>query len=478
MSADGSDVPDPESDQDPTTPEQADSGAVAPLDRPPGRATAAQIENSAREMLAGATIDDLTEFLTVRRLAERSGLSSGAIYSSFAPETGSGARSRTAPQVAARRALLSLDADNDVLMDMQMAVVDDVLSAGLSGVELLHEVAQMLTLPVAAVVRGDLGDGWSYTQLFLMAAVALNDDAVANHLAESYDGYDRAYEPAIEALLAATGRVLVDGVDMRQFARLLVTAADGCALRLRIERELDPHLLTQTFLALWVAMTRRSDERDAQIGQLLAVHGRHPLDEVEVESVRAAVRRVSERAGWPAVTVAKIAQITGISDVQLAGTYPTRHELAGLLWSDLVDGIERRSDARSKLGYEERVIALIDDMCDTACSNRALMASLLIAQLNAASNLDQNYQDPGVKRLVDLIAATVLSAAQELGIDLSPAAMPPGAGDDFRVMARATLDMVLLQASSSEVTAGDLTALIFDGMVGSGVVVGDPTNRS
>jgi hypothetical protein len=105
------------------------------------------------------------------------------------------------------------------------------------------------------------------------------------------------------------------------------------------------------------------------------------------------------------------------------------------------------------------------------------MASLLIAQLNAASSLDHSYQEPSVLRLVELLASAVMVAAQELEIDLSPSAMPPGAVDDFRVMARATIDMILLQASSSDVTGSDMAALIFDGMVGSGVVVGGPMNR-
>lgn len=439
--------------------------------------TAEQILEAARTLLAGATLDDLTEFVTVRRLAETAGLSSGAVYSSFSPEPGFGARSRSAPQVAARGAVSGLDADNDGLLSAMVELLSVELADDASGVELMEAVAKLLTIPVVAVARGDGDDGWSYTQVFLSAAVALNDGIVADHLAHAYKGYDRAYEPAVESLLAATGRVLVDGIDLRQFCRLLVTTADGCALRLRIERDLDPRLLSQTYLAMWVALTRRSDERDGQIGQRLAIIGRSPLDDDEVESVRAAVRRVAERAGWPAVTVAKIAQISGIPDARLAGAYPSRHELAGLLWADLVDGIERRAVGRAALGAEARVVALIDDICDTACSQRALMASLLIAQLNAASNLDHTYQERGVHRLVDLLAAAVLAAALELGIDLSPSAMPPGAAEDFKVMARATIDMILLQASSSDVDSSDMAALIFDGMVGSGVVVGGPMNR-
>jgi hypothetical protein len=370
-----------------------------------------------------------------------------------------------------------LEADNDVVVFAVSELLSGALADDAAGVELMEEVARLLAIPVAAVARGDGDDGWSYTQVFLSAAVALNDETVANRLARAYESYDKAYEPAIESLLAVTGRVLVDGIDLRQFCRLLVTAADGCALRLRIERELDPRLLTQTFLAMWAAMTRRSDERDGQIAQRLAILGRSPLDAAEVESVRAAVKRVAERAGWPAVTVAKIAQISGIPDARLAGAYPSRHELAGLLWSDLVDGIERRAEDRAGLAFEARVVALVDDICDTACSQRALMASLLIAQLNAASSLDHSYQEPSVLRLVELLASAVMVAAQELEIDLSPSAMPPGAVDDFRVMARATIDMILLQASSSDVTGSDMAALIFDGMVGSGVVVGGPMNR-
>jgi hypothetical protein len=436
-----------------------------------------RLQDAARVLLTTASLDDLTSFITVRRLTEDTGLSSGAVYSAFAPDSGVGARSRSAPQAAGRAAFWSLEADTDLLVESVQALFEasvDTLDGEIEGLEPLEGLAELLTGPVADAARGTDGEhGWSYTQVFLGAAVALNDPEVAAFLARSYEAYDRAYLPAIEQLLRLTGRELVDGVDLRQFAQLLVIAADGCALRLRIDPDLDPSIIRRMYVAIWIALTRRTDVRDDQLGHRLAIKGQRPLEAEQQAAVRNAVLRVHGRAGWPAVTLAKVAQLSGLSDARLAGHFPSRHDLAVLVWDELVAGMARRDGARSGLAPALRLGALLEDICDTACSQRALIASLLISHLNSTSESAVAADDPGSDRIVDLLAASILATAEASGVDLSGPSPPTAAGDGFRVMARATLDLVLLRSSTSNMPGHELAAMIVDGMVGAGVVVGD-----
>lgn len=60
--------------------------------------TEERLVEAARSLLAASTLDDLTSFVTVKRLTDDSGLSSGAVYSAFTPDAGVGARSRSAPR--------------------------------------------------------------------------------------------------------------------------------------------------------------------------------------------------------------------------------------------------------------------------------------------------------------------------------------------------------------------------------------------
>lgn len=434
--------------------------------------TGDRLVEAARVLMSSATLDDLTAFVTVNRLTEGSGLSSGAVYSAFSPDAGVGARSRSAPQVAARSAFWSFGSESNELVDELTGRFDElVVMAAEDDLHVLELVADFLSGPVAAQARATSNDGWSYTHLFLGAAVALNDPEVGEFLSDMYDGYERAYEPNLTLLMRLSGRVLVDGVDIRQFAQMLISATDACALRLRTDPDADPAIISRMFLAVWIAMTRRIDARDDQLGSRLAVSGQPPLDDEQSSAVRQAVLRVADRAGWPAVTLAKVAQLAGVPDGRLAGVYPSRHDLAPIVRDDLVAGVMRRDDARVHLPPPDRLTALVEDLCDTVTMQRALAASLLISRLNRLSDIGAEGDDPGSVRLIERFAA-VIRAAAETEVSVDAAAMSPtAAGDGFRVMARATLELMLLRAAASTMSGRELTALVLDGMAGSGLAV-------
>ncbi len=432
-----------------------------------------RLNRAARDLLIGATLDDLTTFVTVNRLTDGSGLSSGAVYSTFSPVAGVGHRTRSAPQVAARDAFWDLGPESDQLVVQLTDLLVELLDEGVNdGMDVLQSVADLLSVPITAAARGSADGGWSYTHLFLGTAVALNDLEVAEFLNGIYEGYERAYQPSLEVLMRLSGRVLVDGVDMRQFTQMLISTADACALRLRIDSRADPSIVGRMFLAVWIAMTRRADARDDQLGPRLAIRGQGPLDEGQAEAVRAAVLRVFNRAGWPAVTLAKVAQLAGIPDGRLAGVYPSRHDLAVIVRDELVAGVLRRDDQRTALAPGARLEALVEDLSDTVTMQRSVAASLLISQLNRVTESGSDTDDEGSLVIIERFAEVIREAAAADGtIDLSGPTVPPAAGDGFRVMARATLELMLLRAAASTMSGRELAALVVDGMEGSGVGV-------
>jgi len=433
--------------------------------------TEERLVEAARSLLAASTLDDLTSFVTVKRLTDDSGLSSGAVYSAFTPDAGVGARSRSAPQVAARRSFWNFGSEAIELVDQLTLLFEQVVDAsGDDDLHILQSVADLVSGPVAAQARATTNDGWSYTHLFLGAAVALNDPEVGEFLSDLYAGYERAYQPNLEILMRLSGRVLVDGVDLHQFSEMLISATDACALRLRIDPSTDPAIISRMFLAVWIAMTRRADARDDQLGPRLAVRGQGPLDEGQAEAVRAAVLRVFNRAGWPAVTLAKVAQLAGVPDGRLAGVYSSRHDLAVIIRDELVAGLLRRDDQRTALAPGARLEALVEDLSDTVTMQRSVAASLLISQLNRVAESGSDTDDERSLVIIERFAEVIREAAAADGtIDLTAPTVPPAAGDGFRVMARATLELMLLRAAASTMSGRELAALVIDGMEGSGV---------
>ena len=80
----------------------------------------------------------------------------------------------------------------------------------------------------------------------------------------------------------------------------------------------------------------------------------------------------------------------------------------------------------------------------------------------------------GSKRFVEAFASVISEAVDAEGPERSDGKVPVAAGDGFRVMARATLDLILLRASVSTMSGPELTSLVIDGMAGSGVIAEPP----
>ena len=407
---------------------------------------------AAADLLAEATLDDLTAFITVSRLKERTGLSSGAIYSAFSPTTGVGARTRSAPQAVARRAVLDPPDDSD---DLYTAAVGDLLEGLVAGAEagddgvLVDAIADRVAEMVMVGARGDLAAG--YTLAWIAIAVSLQDPEVAAYLRGAYGTYAGRYAALVERLLAISGREPADGLDVLTLATLVMSTVDGAAMMVRFDDGLDERFISKAIVACWAGATRRAGVTDELLGHRIAVPTSAPAQGDELRAVEAAVRRVRDRAGWPAVTLHKVAQLAGVSDSRMAGLFATRDHLAPLVWDATVDTLERRSVARGPLGADELVVEFVRDVADAACSERALVASLLVARLQSV-DLDPEHtrpRDPSA-RLAGHLARLLRPGEGD---------RPDEDGSAFQAAAQA-VDGLLLRAASSSVPAEDLAAAV------------------
>lgn len=434
-----------------------------------------RLREAARGMLAGASLDDLTEFVTLRRLTEATGLSSGAVYSAYRPDRAPGARGRSAPQNAARDAFGWQDLDLQGMVETALTILADQFGPDPTDgpAWLLSHLASLVAESIAASARGEDGDGWTYTRRWLGAAVGLGDDAAAAVIRDRLLDADRAYAAVLAHVVDATGRQLVEGVGVQDLAQMVVAVCDGCALRLRVDPDLAPAILERSLLSLFDAMTRRAGTRDDLPAHRLSIDGQAPLDETEEAAVRAAVRRVHERAGWPAVTLAKVGQLSGVADARIAGRYRSRHALAVLAWDEVVDDIERRFDAYASRPAGERFNALVQDVTDMACSQRALIASLLVDRLEPGSIDDDGGVDAATERLVEILAELFAELVTDGAEDkplLGPLPDPDASTiDAYRRSARMMLDALFLRAATSRTSSEELAARVVAWMALAGV---------
>lgn len=432
-------------------------------EREPARGRSRAARGSARDRLrvAGAqlfgraTLDDLSAFATVGRLTAESGLSSGAIYSAFPTDPDV---ARSAPQAAMRDAYLCIDFADDRIVREVMEVFERAVASPEGATRVLETLTKVIATLVADGVRDPAR--WEYTHLWLGATAANNDPEVARMLEAYYVGLDDSYELLIEAVLKYTGRVPVSGVRARDIARVLIASVDGAAMRFRIDPDVDVTMLSSTMLGVVASMTRRVDEADDVFARRLTSASDDPLGAADLDAIAAAVRRVEQRAGWQEVDLGRIAALSGVDEVDLVAVYPTRHHLAAIIWSDVLDRLERRTTARTDQDRRSRLAELVMDLAEAACGRRAVIASLLTARLHRSSVVGPD-SDPVNVRAVAMITALL-----------------PGGVEITEVAARTALDALLLGAAGSTATADELGTVLVSGLVALSDWVGSGGGRA
>lgn len=405
------------------------------------------LHEAAARLLADATLDDLTAFVTVGRLAAEAGVSNGAIYAAYKPTDGLDGRSRSAPQVAVREMFMSFLGTIDGMALEVIGAIERFVQQGTADREIIETLADIAGRSVEASGRGETT--WDYTHLWIAAAVSLNDVAVREGVAVTYRQIEQAYESMVDVFLDLTDRVLVDGVSTLQLAQMLIDAADAGALRVRLHPESEPGIASRLIVAVFTAVTRRRSDHEDDLLRHLANPGRCATAD-ERDRIAESVRRIVERSGWQEVTLVRAGNMALVDRSVLPSVAPTRHHLAAFLWSDVVESIERRAHNRAALGPEVQLVELVNDVADAACSRRDLVASLLQARLydgRRESDGIEAQEDP----IVEILAGLLIELAYgEVGLR--------------RVAARTAVDALLVAAATSDATADELASVLIRGL--------------
>jgi hypothetical protein len=362
---------------------------------PRGGARAALLQ-AASELMYGATLDDLTAFITVPRLRERTGLSSGAIYAAFAAEIAA-SPGRSAPQVVARLAFLDPPGDQDRSVIETSLLVSQIVEDAVDGPVALPEViARLVAAPGVEGARGSFTA--EFTHDWLAASVCLQDPEVAEDLRANYEEFRATYTPTLLRVLELVDREPVAGLHPEQVADILISVMDGLALRLRFDESLGEEFVVIVLLGLWDGLTRPVGDDDELLG--IAAPRSRPLDARELQLVTDAVVDLTDGSGWGAVSVGAVAERTRLPPSQLVAHFPDRHRFAALVWPGLLESLRRRHpDPATPTQHA----AAVRSLADTCCSRRALTASLLRARLAATDGLDAEH-GPAALVVDDLVA--------------------------------------------------------------------------
>lgn len=387
------------------------------------------------DMLDEVTLDDLTAFVTVSRLTERTGLSAGSIYSAFRSEADSG-RASSAPRAVAREALIGQPFDSN-LVDLMASVLREALDrAELRPGDLLPaEVADLVAVAVVSAARSP-----EYTRSSLVLAGCLGDVEVAERMRADYLVWERLYTELTLDLLDRSGREPVDGLKAGDLARSLLAAADGAAQRVRCDPDLGNEFVRHLVLGLWAGLTRPVGDEDDLLERRVSGPLVVELSGDEQAAIATAVRRVNDTAGWQAVTLRKVAQLSGVPVGRVARAFPDRDHFSLLLWDDLLAGIERRA-ATDRSDPWSRLDSFLHDLADVACANRRLTGSMLTVRLARGPDTDDG--DSVVGRLIEIVRR-IMDA-------------DPDAGEPYDEPATMLVESLLVRAASSDIRA-DLLA--------------------
>lgn len=326
----------------------------------------AELLAAAFDLVAGASLDELVAFVTVRRLTDTAGRSNGALYSAFPG----------GPAAAASTAVLrSLDEVGAPTVELAERIVD-LLPKVRAGAE--ESVADL------ASAAADNVEGWSvgagadlFTTNLLAVAAARNDPRARGALAASYRELNRHYIAVYDALFDAWGREPVPEFDTPRLAVLLTCVADGLAMRRRFDPGVDHGFIGDVITAVWLACTRPVGSDDATDDRLRLPDRPH-VNPVKRQAIADAVLSCYRRRGWEGVTISSVADAAGVSRATVRAHVGDRSSLAAVVWSQWVPRIESIAAVRERPRLDQ-LGEVIAEIAGVAADQRPVTAACLDA---------------------------------------------------------------------------------------------------
>lgn len=416
----------------------------------PGRRVGREpLLDAAADLLAEAELADVAGVAVgVRAVAEAAGVSPATVNHHFRPDGGGRNRrlaaaavthamdrwSRAGPTAIARAALDAVAAvqagDPDALDRLAAVAADDVLWWAPDHDDPHRE-----------------RDAFN-AALYLAVAAARRSPEAREALRRHYADVTEIYSALYGALLEATGRRPVEGLDLRDFTVVLSALADGFILRRRFERKVAPARLfgavaVRVFEALSTPVDAAEDHHPDD--ELVPLPPGSHLDGQKRAAIARAATAVYRRDGWDGISIASVARESGAHRRTVIANFGDRAGLAAAVWAQFVPGLRAGLADDEGLPVHRRVLRHLERVAAVTSGHRHLTAAMMEGVLRVeARGLARGTEPDDPRSMVPLTSALapVLAAAAPA---FRPGQVddPAGARDAASLLTSTTLQLAL-----------------------------------
>lgn len=316
----------------------------------------------------------------VRTVAAAVGVSPATVNHHF--RAGDAPRNERLAAAAVERALLRSSTSGAVLVAEASLNTLDALRQG--DPEALHRLAAIAASDVLWFSPDDgtpnVDREARMVATFLAAAVAPQSPQATRSLRTHYGDLTKLYSELYQALLEATGRRLIAGLDVESFANVFTALADGFILRRRFEPERAPAaLFGDVVVRLFEALTSPagSSEDSDPADNLLPLPPGSGLDVHKRAAIVRAAIEVYRHDGWDGVTIGAIEAGSDVSRRTIIANVGDRNGLAAAIWSQFLPDLQAGIDADADLPPHRRISRHLQRIVELTGAHRRLTGALL-----------------------------------------------------------------------------------------------------
>lgn len=420
------------------------------------------ILDAAADLFAGVDLPTaIGGIVGVRAVAAAAGISPATVNHHF--RAGDGPRNERLAAAAMDHALLRASTSGARLIAEASLTTIDALRQGDP-----EALARLATIAADDVLWFSPDVGTTDTDrearmvaTFLGAAAAPQSPQATRSLSVHYDDITKLYCELYQALLDATGRRLIAGLDLEAFSNVFTALADGFILRRRFQPDQAPAaLFGDVVVRLFEALTSPagSSEDSNPADNLLPLPPGSGLDVHKRAAIVRAAIEVYRRDGWDGVTVSAVEAESDVSRRTIIANLGDRNGLAAAIWSQFLPGLKSGLAADAELPVHRRITRHLQRVVELTRAHHHLTGALVTGMLtHSIEHGPPSGTDPADPRLLVplpmLLAPVLLEDAE---------ALRPGLADGEAEATRSSilltitsLNLALSQpaASASEVTA-------------------------
>jgi AcrR family transcriptional regulator len=417
----------------------------------PARPGRTALLEAAADLLAGATLEDTVGgSVGVRGVAAAGGVTPSTVNHHF-PGGGS-ARNVRLCAAALDHALLRRGVPvSERTAEAAIAAAEELRAGDPDALGRLARIAAEHLIGLAPPAEQPVGAESEAVATLLAAAVAPRSPEAVRSLRASYDQVTEVLAPMYDALLDASGRRLVGGVDSVDLTCLIAALADG----FRIRRRFDPDRATAELFAeatvrlfeSFSALTSEVHDPDPADRLLLLPPG-SGLDPHKREAVVDAAWKVYDRDGYAGLTLAGVAAEAGVSRATVVANFRDGGGLAAAVWARFLPRLaaDAEADLAEGIGLAALVRRHVDRLAGVARAHGQLTVGLFAALFQHATGQGPpRPSDPADPRLLVPLPTLLVPALLAHAAEVRPpyAESPSNAVDSAAMLTSQAMQLCL-----------------------------------